>query len=162
MGGSAAQTHPGSPCLLSLRLLIGLTTLPCCSYAHIHTDTRTVGGQQEETHPCLLTPLLSVLPALPQTSPLFYWYFLVVHCDFSIDLTTTLHKHSFSFQIKMKDCSSSIFHLFSSDFSSKHTELKTNNNQIVIETKNINIYGLPKMFIDKETKLYKSSIFLYK
>lgn len=36
MGRSVAQTHPGSPCLLPLRLLIGLTTLPCCSHTHIH------------------------------------------------------------------------------------------------------------------------------
>lgn len=51
MGRSVAQTHPGSPCLLSLRLLIGLTTLPCCSHTPLYIYTHT------ERHPDRWTPM---------------------------------------------------------------------------------------------------------
>lgn len=42
MGRSVAQTHPGSSCLLPPGLLIGFSTLPCCS--HTQRDAQVAAG----------------------------------------------------------------------------------------------------------------------
>lgn len=90
MGRSAAQTHPGSPCLLPLRLLIGFTTLPCCSHTNAgtlgecvkaggkkpkkkqrvtHTHTRTHTRREVSEPIQRLTPLLPFDPSLLHSSP---------------------------------------------------------------------------------------------
>lgn len=83
MGRSAAQTHPGSPCLLPLRLLIGFTTLPCCSHTNAGTLAWYVKEEGEKSPPkkqrvtrrhthTVSKPIQRLTPLLPFDPSLLY------------------------------------------------------------------------------------------
>lgn len=96
MGRSVAQTHPGSPSLLPLRLLIGLTALPCCSHTHIRRRPES----KEGTQPSMLNPQTSFLllfnPSLFHTYPHFIplFYFPVSYSGMCLVFTAGLFSYT--------------------------------------------------------------------